>query len=74
LAECEERIYSKENGIQSEKMGLFMIRGDNLAMMGKKDLLKKFIKYLKIGEVDEDIEMNLDMNAIKAEQLKPFIN
>jgi len=34
LGECEERIYSKGSGVQLEKMGLFMIRGDNMAMMG----------------------------------------
>ena len=38
LGDCEERVYSKESGIKVDKMGLFMIRGDNVAMMGKRNI------------------------------------
>lgn len=31
-------------------------------------------KKIFLGEVDEDIEVNLDLNAIKADALKPFVN
>lgn len=34
VGECEERIYTKDSGIKVEKNGLFMIRGDNVAMLG----------------------------------------
>ncbi len=35
LSECEERIYSKSSGVKMEKLGLFLIRGDNIAIMGR---------------------------------------
>ena len=34
LSDCEERIYSKSAGVKMEKLGLFVIRGDNIAIMG----------------------------------------
>lgn len=43
LQDCEERVYSKESGVKAEKMGLFMIRGDNVAMIGS-EFVKAEIK------------------------------
>eukprot|EP00828_Plagiopyla_frontata_P036343 TRINITY_DN47981_c0_g2_i1.p4 TRINITY_DN47981_c0_g2~~TRINITY_DN47981_c0_g2_i1.p4 ORF type:complete len:109 (+),score=37.00 TRINITY_DN47981_c0_g2_i1:63-389(+) len=59
LSETEERIYCKDKGIEAIKIGIYLIRGDTIAL---------------IGEIDDDIEKNLDFSAIKAEPLKPIIN
>lgn len=55
LADCHERIYSATAPVQHEEMGLYFIRGDNIAI---------------IGEIDEAIEATLDYAQIKAPPLK----
>jgi U6 snRNA-associated Sm-like protein LSm8 len=55
LKDCFEKIYTKEEGVNFLKMGLYMIRGDNVAI---------------VSEVDESLEKHIDYSAIKAERLK----
>ena len=55
LSECFEKVYSKEEGVRFIKMGLYMIRGDNVAI---------------ISEVDEILEKQIDYTQIKADVLK----
>ena len=57
LAECHERIYSKTAGVESHSLGLFLVRGDNVAI---------------IGEIDNDIEGVIDYNQVKANPLNPM--
>ncbi|KAK3587563.1 hypothetical protein CHS0354_004853 [Potamilus streckersoni] len=56
LDESHERVYSTSDGIEQVILGLYIIRGDNVAV---------------IGEVDEDTDSSLDFNTIKAEPLNP---
>ena len=37
LGECEERIYSLDQALQIEKIGLYVIRGDSVVMIGELD-------------------------------------
>ncbi len=72
LSECYERIYSADEGVMTVKIGLYMIRGENIMLIGKKSFVK-FI-YMKIGEIDEEIDVHIDYPSIKAEPLKPIVN
>jgi U6 snRNA-associated Sm-like protein LSm8 len=59
LSECKERIYSTTAPVESVEMKAYLIRGDNVAV---------------IGEVDQDLEENIDYSQIKAPPLKPLIS
>lgn len=59
LKNCIEKIYSKEKGVKFEKMGLYLIRGDNVAI---------------INEIDDNVEKNLQYDKIKGEPLKEFVS
>eukprot|EP00794_Sanderia_malayensis_P006275 gene6275-6996_t len=54
LDESHERVFSANSGVNQVFLGLYIIRGDNVAM---------------IGEVDDEIDSGLDMENIKAEPL-----
>lgn len=55
LTECTERIYSQSSEVEIENLGSYFIRGDNIAI---------------IGEIDENLEANIDYSKIKAPPLK----
>ena len=57
LEDCHERVYSTKSGVELEPLGLYMIRGDNVAV---------------IGEVDEDLDAALDFSKLLATPLKPI--
>jgi len=54
LDDSFERVYSSTQGVEQVVLGLYIIRGDNVAI---------------IGEVDEDVEKQLDFPSIRAEPL-----
>ena len=53
-----EKIYSESIGVKFEKTGLYMIRGDNVAI---------------INEVDESVEKNINYEKIRGKPLSEFI-
>jgi U6 snRNA-associated Sm-like protein LSm8 len=55
LNNCCEKIYSLDEGISFQKIGLYMIRGDMVMI---------------VSEVDENLEKQIDPKEIKAEPLK----
>ncbi|ESO01569.1 hypothetical protein HELRODRAFT_100431 [Helobdella robusta] len=57
LDDSYERVYSSTQGVEQVLLGLYIVRGDNVAV---------------IGEVDEDVEKNLDFPSIRAEPLNPI--
>lgn len=54
LDECHERVYSSNRGVEQVILGLYIIRGDNVAL---------------VGELDEELEARLDLESIRAEPL-----
>ncbi|KAI7838693.1 hypothetical protein COHA_007493 [Chlorella ohadii] len=56
LDECHERVYSSKSGVEQLVLGLYVIRGDNIAV---------------IGEVDDDKDASIDFSAVRAAPLKP---
>ncbi|XP_060076424.1 U6 snRNA-associated Sm-like protein LSm8 [Ylistrum balloti] len=59
LDESHERVYSSSQGVEQVILGLYIIRGDNVAV---------------IGEIDDDTDGGLDFNNIKAEPLNSVIH
>eukprot|EP00727_Mastigamoeba_balamuthi_P003426 m51a1_g13080 hypothetical protein (96) ;mRNA; r:1049-1568 len=54
LDHCVERVYSSK-GVDSVTLGLYLIRGDDIAI---------------VGEVDEERDKKIDLAKIRAEPLK----
>ncbi|KAG1656473.1 hypothetical protein FOA52_005632 [Chlamydomonas sp. UWO 241] len=57
IEDCHERVFSTMTGVELEPLGLYMVRGDNVAV---------------VGEVDEDLDAAIDFNALRAAPLKPM--
>ena len=59
LEECHERVYSVDAGVEQVVLGLYIIRGDNIAIVGEMDLAK---------------DQEVDLSQISAEPLKPVVH
>jgi len=59
LDDSFERVYSSTQGVEQVVLGLYIIRGDNVAV---------------IGEIDEDVEKQLDFPSIRAEPLAAIVH
>jgi len=57
LDDSHERVYSNSQGVEQVVLGLYIIRGDNIAV---------------VGEIDEDLDNRLDLGNIRAEPLNPL--
>mmetsp|Transcript_16671 Transcript_16671/g.22982 ORF Transcript_16671/g.22982 Transcript_16671/m.22982 type:complete len:100 (-) Transcript_16671:298-597(-) len=57
LDECHERVYSTKVGVEMLALGLYVIRGDNVAV---------------VGELEDESDSQIDFNAIRAPPLKPI--
>mmetsp|Transcript_10081 Transcript_10081/g.19000 ORF Transcript_10081/g.19000 Transcript_10081/m.19000 type:complete len:100 (-) Transcript_10081:200-499(-) len=55
LDECHERVYSTKSGVEMIALGLYVIRGDNVAV---------------IGELDDESDSQIDFSAVHAPPLK----
>lgn len=58
LDDTHERVFSS-SGIEQVVLGLHIIRGDNIAI---------------IGQVDENLDSKLDLQAIHSEPLAPIVH
>lgn len=54
LDDSHERVFSSTNGVEQVLLGLYIIRGDNVAL---------------IGEIDEDLDKSIDLSRIRADPL-----
>ncbi|CAI4223492.1 unnamed protein product [Auanema sp. JU1783] len=57
LEDAHERSYSETQGVEQIPLGLYIIRGDNVAV---------------VGEIDEELDKRLDLSGIKAPPLDPI--
>ncbi|CAF1473229.1 unnamed protein product [Adineta steineri] len=55
LDDSHERVFSATDGVEQILLGLYIIRGDNVAL---------------IGEIDEELEKNIDFSSIHADPLR----
>ncbi|XP_066917655.1 U6 snRNA-associated Sm-like protein LSm8 [Clytia hemisphaerica] len=58
LDESHERVFSPESGVQQVVLGLYIVRGDNVAV---------------IGEIDDEIDSGIEMQSVKAEPFNPVV-
>eukprot|EP00389_Voromonas_pontica_P001826 GDKH01002736.1.p2 GENE.GDKH01002736.1~~GDKH01002736.1.p2 ORF type:complete len:97 (+),score=19.77 GDKH01002736.1:123-413(+) len=56
---CSERIFHEDAGVEQVALGLYVIRGDSIAV---------------VGEVDEEVDTSIDLSAVRAAPLKPVIH
>mmetsp|Transcript_18251 Transcript_18251/g.38545 ORF Transcript_18251/g.38545 Transcript_18251/m.38545 type:complete len:100 (-) Transcript_18251:416-715(-) len=59
LEESVERVFSKEAGVEQVPLGLYIVRGDNIAV---------------VGEIDEEIDGITDWVNMRAEPLKHIVH
>ncbi|ORY79887.1 hypothetical protein BCR37DRAFT_349310 [Protomyces lactucae-debilis] len=55
ISDTEERIFSPEETVQVEPLGLYLLRGENVAI---------------IGEVDPALEQSIDWEKVKGNPIK----
>ncbi|XP_025920286.1 LSM8 homolog, U6 small nuclear RNA associated isoform X1 [Apteryx rowi] len=59
LDESHERVFSSSQGVEQVVLGLYIVRGDNVAV---------------IGEIDEETDSALDLGNIRAEPLNSVVH
>lgn len=59
LERCSERVFAEDEGCEEIEMGVFIIRGDNIAV---------------VGEFDPELDSKLDVASIQAPPLKPIVH
>jgi U6 snRNA-associated Sm-like protein LSm8 len=59
LADSHERIFSEEAEPTVVPLGLYVIRGDNIAV---------------VGELDEEVDLSRDLSRIRAPPIKPVVH
>ena len=59
LTNAQERIYSKEEEPTVVDLGLYLLRGDNIAL---------------VGELDEVLDDAMDLKSQRADPIKPVVH
>ncbi|XP_021802372.1 sm-like protein LSM8 isoform X5 [Prunus avium] len=59
LDESHECVFSTKEGVQQLVLGLYIIRGDNISI---------------VGELDADLDSTIDWSNMRAYPLKPVIH
>eukprot|EP00929_Paragymnodinium_shiwhaense_P117615 TRINITY_DN8844_c0_g2_i2.p2 TRINITY_DN8844_c0_g2~~TRINITY_DN8844_c0_g2_i2.p2 ORF type:complete len:115 (-),score=23.13 TRINITY_DN8844_c0_g2_i2:92-385(-) len=59
MSDCQERVFDSDKGVEQVVLGLYVVRGDNIAV---------------VGEVDEEIDSRIDLANIRAAPLKPVVH
>ncbi|KAG8459694.1 hypothetical protein KFE25_003146 [Diacronema lutheri] len=59
LDESHERVFAADAPVEQVPLGLYLVRGDNIAV---------------IGEIDEELDAELDLSTIVAQPLKPIVH
>ncbi|CAD5115333.1 DgyrCDS4315 [Dimorphilus gyrociliatus] len=57
LEDSHERVFSATSGVEQVALGLYIVRGDNVAV---------------IGEIDEEHDKSIDLSKICADPLNPI--
>ncbi|KAM0787834.1 U4/U6-U5 snRNP complex subunit lsm8 [Microbotryomycetes sp. NB124-2] len=59
LSHSTERVYSLEDGVEEVDLGLYLVRGDNITL---------------IGELDVEEDQRQDLSQIRAEPMREVIH
>ncbi|KAI8972909.1 Sm-like ribonucleoprotein [Trametes punicea] len=57
LSDSKERVYSMDEGVEEIPLGLYLVKGDQIVL---------------IGELDEATDKAVDLSTIRAEPLPPI--
>lgn len=57
VSDCKERVYSLDEGVEEIPLGLYLVKGDMIAL---------------IGEIDDAIDQAVDLSTIRAEPITPI--
>ncbi|KAG1716828.1 hypothetical protein ID866_350 [Astraeus odoratus] len=57
VSDCKERVYSMDEGVEEIPLGLYLVKGDMIAL---------------IGEIDDAIDAAVDLTTIRAEPIPPI--
>ncbi|KAI0087364.1 hypothetical protein BDY19DRAFT_893323 [Irpex rosettiformis] len=57
LSDSKERVYSMDEGVEEIPLGLYLVKGDQIVL---------------IGELDENADQAVDLSSIRAEPLPPI--
>ncbi|KAI5117158.1 hypothetical protein M0805_001016 [Coniferiporia weirii] len=57
LSESKERIYSIDEGVEEVPLGLYLVKGDQI---------------LLVGELDEALDKAVDLDTVRAEPIAPI--
>eukprot|EP00051_Salpingoeca_urceolata_P004212 m.63512 g.63512 ORF g.63512 m.63512 type:complete len:93 (-) comp13469_c0_seq5:77-355(-) len=58
LSNSMERVFSSQAGVETLPLGLYIIRGDNVAV---------------VGQVDEEVDQGIDVSELRAAPLNPVV-
>ncbi|KAI0211331.1 U6 snRNA-associated Sm-like protein LSm8 [Lamellibrachia satsuma] len=59
LDESHERVFSSAQGVEQVVLGLYIIRGDNVAV---------------IGEIDNEMDKQVELSSVRAEPLNAVVH
>ncbi|KAG6811029.1 hypothetical protein H0H92_009299 [Tricholoma furcatifolium] len=57
LADSKERVYSLDEGVEEQPLGLYLVKGDMIIL---------------IGEIDDAIDSAADLSTIRADPIPPI--
>ncbi|CAL1699409.1 unnamed protein product [Somion occarium] len=57
LSDSKERVYSTDEGVEEIPLGLYLVKGDQIVL---------------IGELDEALDQSVDLSTVRAEPLPPI--
>ncbi|KAI0732705.1 hypothetical protein C8Q72DRAFT_816589 [Fomitopsis betulina] len=57
LSDSKERVYSVEDGVEEIPLGLYLVKGDQIVL---------------IGELDDATDQSIDLSTIRAEPILPI--
>ncbi|KZS96297.1 LSM-domain-containing protein [Sistotremastrum niveocremeum HHB9708] len=57
LSDSKERVFSLEEGVEEVPLGLYLVKGDMIAL---------------VGEVDAAIDESVDLSTIRADPIPPI--
>jgi hypothetical protein len=69
-----------QSGIEQVALGLYLVRGDNMCVLQHAARALPLVRVLNsacsavVGELDEDLDANLDLSSIRAPPLKSISN
>ncbi|EPQ52130.1 LSM-domain-containing protein [Gloeophyllum trabeum ATCC 11539] len=57
LSDSKERVYSADEGVEEIPLGLYLVKGDQIIL---------------IGELDEEKDRSVDLSTIRADPIPPI--